>query len=323
MSKKNLNSEHLSGDSNLVSNSLPDLDKKETHVFLSLIPPNLIINLARRLNLVHKFFKIFNPELDQDLKDINHVYSSEEYIGVGVVSYNLLGLILGFLIYWLATQKERPLNIAILSGVGVWFVIIFFLGYFLVKLPKSNLKAKSVSIDGSLNFALKELLLQNKSGSSLFEGLVSIANSNYGDLSDEFDILVRRVNAGVPLEQALENMVSKARSSYFKKAIWQLINSVKTGSDLDSTILPIIEEIDAFQKTQIQNYSRELNLWSLVYMMFSVAIPTIGSTMLVVLSVFANMGVSQTFFIGFAFSCMFIQIILIFLVKSRRPNISF
>ena len=294
-----------------------------SHIFLAIIPPSLIIGFARRLNLIHRFFLIFNPDLKKDLFDMNHLYDEKEYIGIGFISYSFLALLLGFLIFWLALQKEKGISLSILLGFGTWFSIVFFLTYFLVKLPKSFLKSRSVEIDGSLNFALKELLLQNKSGAGLFESLVSLANSNYGALSSEIDVLVRRVNAGIPLGRALEDLSKKARSTYFKKAIWQLINSVKTGSDLESSLLPIVEEIDAFQKTQIQNYSRELNLWSLVYMMFSVAIPTIGSTMLVVLSVFANMGVSQTFFIGFAFSCMILQIILIILVKSRRPNISF
>lgn len=302
-----------------------DVFPQVEHVFLAIIPINLVLGLARRLSLVHTIFLSVNPNLKKELDDINHTLNEKEYIGVGFISYLFLGVLLGFLMYWVALNKEEPaeMRVAIAGGIGIFFVVSFMLTYFLVKLPGSNLKAKAVQIDSSLNYALKEIVLQNKSGAGLYESLVSIANSKYGALSQEFDRMVREVNTGSPLIKALERMVKRQRSDYFKKAGWQLVNTVKTGSDIESTINPIIEELDSFQKTQIQNYARELNLWSLVYMMFSVAIPTIGSTMLVVLSVFANMGVSEGFFMGFAVACMFIQLIMIFLVKSRRPNVSF
>lgn len=293
------------------------------HVFLALIPINLVKGLAKRLTLVHKFYLSVNPFLKKDLDDLNHVLDEKEYIGVGFISYFFLGVLFGFLMYWVALQKNKSFNVAILAGVGTCFLVPFLLTYFLVKMPGSALKERAIIIDGSLNYALKELVLQNKSGAGLYESLVSIANSKYGPLTSEFDRMVREVHTGMPLLTALERMVGRQRSDYFKKAGWQLINTVKTGSEVDSTLTPIIEELDTFQKSQIQNYARELNLWSLVYMMFSVAIPTIGSTMLVVLSVFANMGVSEGFFIGFAIGCMLIQLGLIFLVKTRRPNVSF
>jgi hypothetical protein len=44
---------------------------------------------------------------------------------------------------------------------------------------------------------------------------------------------------------------------------------------------------------------------------------------LVVLSAFANFGISQTVFVGFVIVCVFVQIVLIQFVKSRRPNVQF
>lgn len=303
----------------LSKNELP----QTSHVFLALIPVFLIKNLARRLSIIHTIFLSVNPKLEEELDYIDHTLNAKEYIGIGFISYAFLGTILGYLIYWLSLQKERPINVAISAGLGTFFVVTFFLTYFLVKMPASTLKSNALSVDASLNYALKELVLQSKSGAGLFESFVSIANSKYGAVTVAFDRMAREVNTGTPLILALERMVKRQRSEYFRKAGWQLINTVKTGSEIESTISPIIDELDSYQKTLIQNYSRELNLWSLVYMMFSVAIPTIGSTMLVILSVFANMGVGEGFFIGFAVACMVIQVIMIFLVKSRRPNVSF
>jgi len=77
------------------------------------------------------------------------------------------------------------------------------------------------------------------------------------------------------------------------------------------------------QKGKIMNYARELNLWSLIYMMFAVAIPTIGSTMMVILSTFAGFGVSKQMFVSFIALCFAIQFIMVNFVKARRPVVQF
>lgn len=299
------------------------IQDEETHIFLALLPPFLVLPLARRLRLLTSFFININPSLKKDLKDAGYGYSPEEYVGIGFISYNFLGALIGFLLYFVIISNTGELANALLVGIGIWFVITFLFSYLVVKIPGSNLNAAAVEADRSLMYALKDLVLHTDSGATLFEAMVAVANSDYGVVSKEFDKVVREINVGIPVIEALEKMVDRLRSEYFKKAGWQLINIVKTGSDLDASLAPIIAELNNFQKMQIQSYSRELNLWSLMYMMFSVAIPTIGSTMLVVLSAFANFGISRAVFIGFVVICVVVQVILIQFVKSRRPNVQF
>jgi flagellar protein FlaJ len=286
-------------------------------------PHPLAISISRKFGFIVKFFVNLNPNLRRDLKGIDHKYEAEEYIGVGMVAYSFLGILLGVLTYVLAIKKERPENIALLAGFGIWFLITFVLTYLLTKLPSSELKEKSVQIERYLIYGLKEMVIHANSGASLYEALVNVANGNYGELSKQFDWVVRKVNTGTPLHEALNELTIRTGSDYFTKVVWQLMNTLTTGSDLKSMLQPIIEELDYYQKSQIQNYARELNLWSLVYMIFSAAIPTIGSTMLVVLSVFANFGVDEFFFAGFAGVCLLIQIVLIVVVGKRRPNVIF
>lgn len=76
-----------------------------------------------------------------------------------------------------------------------------------------------------------------------------------------------------------------------------MINSIKSGSNIKKTLKSITKELSSEQRTKIANYSRELNLWSLIYMLFAVAVPSIGSTMLVILSSFAGFGIDRPMFI--------------------------
>jgi flagellar protein FlaJ len=242
---------------------------------------------------------------------------------MGLVPYTFMGVLLGILVFFLALQNERSLSMSLLVGFGTFFTLFFFLTYFLVRLPSMTLTSQAIEIDRTLVYALKEMILLADSGLGVYESLVGLANSKYGVLSEKFDWVVRKINAGYPMLDSIEHMVASARSVYLKKAGWQIVNSIKTGSNLRSTMAPIIEDLDAYQKSQIQNYARELNLWSLVYMMFSVAIPTIGSTMLVVLSAFASFGVSREFFIMFVGITIVIQMVLIYVVGGRRPHVLF
>lgn len=296
---------------------------QDSHVFLGLIPYKISALFFKRLSIITSFFANINPLFKEDLEAIDHAYSPQEYVGVGLVNYSILGAVLGFLLWQLSITQGREENIALLVGVGTFLGFTFFMTYFSTKAPGFKLKADAIDVDRTLVYGLKEMVLQADSGGNLFESMVALSEGNYGALSREFDIAVRRINTGMSISKALELMVKRTRSTYFKKAIWQLINSVNTGSELKTTITPIIKELDAFQKSQIQNYARELNLWSLMYMMFSVAIPTIGSTMLVVLSVFADFGVTEGFFMMFVGINLLVQMGLIFFVKSRRPNVSF
>tara|TARA_Y100000310_G_scaffold343799_1_gene453092 strand:- start:4018 stop:4275 length:258 start_codon:yes stop_codon:yes gene_type:complete len=81
----------------------------------------------------------------------------------------------------------------------------------------------------------------------------------------------------------------------------------------------LIDDLTLDQRNRIKKYAAELNLWSLLYLLFAVAVPTIGATMLVILSSFAGFGVTQGFFIIFISICFIIQLILIGFVKTRRP----
>jgi pilus assembly protein TadC len=300
-----------------------DVIQRKSHVFLALLPLDIVRPFLSLFSPVIGFFIRLIPSLKADLVDLDYEYSAEEYVGMGLVSYTLLGLLFGFLLSFLAYQKGRPLGMSILVGFGSYLAIVFFFTYFLARLPSITLRAQAVELDKYLIYALKELILLADSGLGLYESIVGVANSNYGELSKKFDWAVRKVSAGYPILRAIEDMVASSRSVYFKKAGWQIINSIKTGSNLRSTMAPIIADLDAYQKSLIQNYSRELNLWSLVYMMFSVAIPTIGSTMLVILSSFASFGVTREVFIGFVGVTIFIQIVLIYVVGGRRPNVLF
>ena len=130
------------------------------------------------------------------------------------------------------------------------------------------------------------------------------------------------MNTGTPVDNALEEMALTSSSEFLRRAVWQLVNTLKAGASLQGALNSIISDLTADQSTRIKDYGRELNLWSLIYMLFAVAVPTMGATLLVILASFAGAGISQEMFIAFIAINFIVQFIIIGFVKSRRPVVN-
>ena len=182
---------------------------------------------------------------------------------------------------------------------------------------------KAEDIDKNLVFAVRDLQLQVSSGVPLYNGLANISDAGYGAVSKEFKRITQTVKTGTPIHVALENMALSTKSEYLKRTIWQLINSIKSGSSLKSALKLIVKDLSADQKSKIKDYAHELNLWNLIYMLFAVAVPTIGAVMLIILSSFAGLGIGKVSFVAFIVTCFIVQYIIIGFIRARRPVVQF
>ena len=82
----------------------------------------------------------------------------------------------------------------------------------------------------------------------------------------------------------------------------------------------IIESITKEQALAIRRYGSQLNPLTLVYMMVAVIVPALGITMLIVLSTFSGMEITETMMWGIMGALAFMQFMYIGLIKSKRPN---
>ncbi len=233
------------------------------------------------------------------------------------------GILLNGIIYFAAFFVLLLLLGSSLPESALYSLLIFFIMFTaLIKYPKITAGKKAEQLEKNLVFALKDLLLQLSSGISLYSCLVNISKSNYGIVSGEFEKAAKAINAGVPVEQALEKLALGTSSEFLRRSAWQLVNTLKAGASLKGALRAIIDDLTIEQKSRIKDYARELNMWSLIYMLFAVAIPTIGAVLLVVLSSFAGLGISRGIFIAFIMANFAVQYILIGFVKSRRPIVN-
>lgn len=271
------------------------------------------------MGIAYKLDKLFTG-LKYDLEQTDIKLSSQEYLIISLLNAFLFQVLFFFLLFVLSYRiQSKPLQVSILTSLGYSFLIFLLIIFALLRYPKIFAGKKAEQIDKHLVFALKDLLLQISSSVSLYNGLINVSKAGYGVISVEFEKVAKAVSVGTPIEQALEKMALGSKSEFLKRTIWQLINTLKAGASLKGALRTIIDELTVDQRSKIRDYAHELNLWALIYMLFAVAVPTIGATMMVILSSFAGAGISQPTFVAFIIFCFIVQFVIIGLVKSRRP----
>jgi archaeal flagellar protein FlaJ len=282
---------------------------------------------------VNRYFKDFlgvskpilklSPHLKEDLEQMDLDVTVEQYALASTINGFFLGFIASFLLFLLIlTQGNtfiKSIQLFALLFLGMSFLFIFVL----MRYPKIEAGKKAEEVDKILLYSLRDLWLQVSSGISLYSAMTNISNAKYGLVSKEFGVAVRDINRGLSIEKALEKMAYRTRSEYLKRTLWQLVNTLKTGASVKGALGTIIQDLSRTQRRKIKEYAQELNLWTLLYMLFSVAIPSIGAALLVVLSSFAQFQVTQVSFVSFILITVIIQILLIGFIKSRRPLAGF
>ncbi|OYT54584.1 MAG: hypothetical protein B6U72_02160 [Candidatus Altiarchaeales archaeon ex4484_2] len=210
-----------------------------------------------------------------------------------------------------------------ISGGIVGFAFAFFLFFQMMYYPRSIINKRVANIDRNLLFVLRTILVQIRSGIPIFDSFVTIASGDYGEISKEFANVIEKVRTGKPVTDSLEELAIRNPSNYFRRALWQLVNSIKSGSDVADNLAVVIKALSKEQLIEIRKYQSTLNPLSMMYMMVAVIAPSLGITVMIVLSTFPGMdsiGTESSFW-GLLALVIFMQVMFMFMIKTRRPNL--
>lgn len=265
---------------------------------------------------IAKFSKTLKLNLEQAEIPLNPV----EYVSISIFS-SLFMFVVSTLIVIVVTVTRlgvaRSLGLSFLIGIIVFVASFLYLKTY----PKLLIKKKVKSIEKNLLHSLKHLLIQIKSGVTIYDGFVSIKKGNYGAISREFSKLVKDVDTGISMEAALEEISIKNPSLDFRRVVWQIANGMKAGSDIGNVLKEIINNLSQKQVVAIRKYGSQLNPLTLVYMMIAVILPALGITFLFIFSAFSPISVTEMTFWIILVSLAILQFMYIGIIKSRRPNV--
>ncbi|MFC2174502.1 type II secretion system F family protein [archaeon] len=281
------------------------------------MPRDRALKLAGSLAFIGYQVTRIQPAIISDLAEAEMKWDPSEYATLAVISalYQAV-LIMGLMAVLGYVMQDWDVA---LYGVGVGLVFGGFMFMRALFYPSYTVRRRVREIEKNFLYALRHMLIQVMGGTPVFNSMVSISEVGYGEISDEFLRVVREINSGHSMTDALEAMALRNPSIYLRRMIWQIVNALRTGSDMGETLRVVVEQFTAEQRVLLQKFSKELGPWAMMYMMVTVIFPTLGITLFLILSSLSSMQLNETMLLSFVIISIVIQYFFIQFLKTKRP----
>jgi len=293
---------------------------KEKQKFIPFVPFNLDVALKFSRSFLWLGSKIsaLNPYLPQKLAEAEIPLKDREYLSIAIFSslywFTVLFSILTFLP---ALVGKNFINISLPISLLFASIAFFYINFY----PNLVALRKSKDIERNLLFVVRHLYVQVRSGVSLFDAMVAVSKEDYGIISKEFERAVKEISTGKEQTVVLEEMALRISHSGFKRILWQIVNSLKSGADISKVLSVIANELSQEQRVKIRKYGSQLSPYALMYLMLTVILPTLGISFLIILSSFSGIQIPETFFFLIWGVVFLFQIMFIGMIKSSRPSV--
>lgn len=257
------------------------------------------------------------PLLKKQLKIAKINMKPQDFVKDAVKKAITLSAGFTLIIFLIARTANIPLiTLPVFFVVFVW---IFF-NFNLVSI-KGKINQRKKEIDKDVLFAGKYLLIKLNGGQPLVNSLLD-ASKSYGVASIYFKEIVREIELGKSVEEALNEATEYNPSEKFKKILFQINNALKIGIDVTKFLEATLNEIAEEQLLEINRYGKKLNSITLFYMLLAVVVPSLGLTIAIVVISLANVDVNMMMFLICLFFLTLIQVMFLVIYKSIRPNIN-
>lgn len=284
------------------------------------------ISSLNRLKIKSKrFSKIFNVKRNSKLKEYlikaEVDVTREQYLGIvvrtAIISSVITYIFLSTAIYLF--NQGNPFLVPLIPA----FAVAVFTSFSQINYPKVLADKQQKGIEKNLLAAMEDMLIQLSSGVPLFTILVNISSSGYGRLSIEFKKAIKKINAGFPQVEVIEEMGRTNTSILFRKALWQISNGMKAGSNITEVVKDIIHSLNEEQYLQLQTYGNKLNPLIMFYMLISIILPALAITFLTIIASVVNLPEAITIgmFIGLYIMSVLIQIMFLGAIRTAKPSL--
>ncbi|MBN1645475.1 type II secretion system F family protein [Candidatus Woesearchaeota archaeon] len=261
--------------------------------------------------LIYKKIAKSIPGLGLKLRQARLAESPDYYIQKTL----FMSLFLSFGLLFVAFGLTKSFLVIIAFPVVFVFAFFYFLRFADVKIKKIENE-----VNQEIVFAGRYLLIELESGVPLYDSFQNIAK-NYKAVGLYFTEVIQKVDLGTTMEEAINETLTLTPSANMRKLLWQVLNSLKTGSDIRMALNSIIDQIVREQKIAVSEYGRKLNPLAMFYMMIAVIIPSLGIVMLVVLATFIGLELDLFILMVFSAAIGFMQFMFMAIIKSSRPAV--
>ncbi len=104
------------------------------------------------------------------------------------------------------------------------------------------------SVEKNFSDALKQMADTLKAGDTYENALREVVEADYGRLSDEMQLALRRMEDGENLDTALTGFANRIDSLRVKRTVTIILDSIKTGSSLSDILNEIADDLRDYQR---------------------------------------------------------------------------
>ena len=280
------------------------------------LPMDVALKEAKVFERIGNAIAKATPSLKLDLYQAKLKLHPKEYASIVVMTTIFYFFVLGPIIFLVGYFTGR-IDFFLPTIVATSFSVFIFL--YLMRYPKLMAIRRMRKLERDLLNALEHILIEIKSGVPLFNSLIGVSEE-YGEISEEFRIIVTEINGGLSEIEAFQRASLRNPSLHFRRAIWQLTNALKAGSDISSALESIVQTMVSEQIVEIRRYGQELNPFTLMYMLFSVIMPTLGITFLIILSSFSGLTIPDYLFVLIIMFLGMFQYFYMGIIKTKRST---
>lgn len=257
------------------------------------------------------------PSLQHQLRVAHLDETPEEFLKKLIVRTASYTLLLGFGAFMLFDRQGW--SMAALSLLIV--LIAFFTFWFGSKKPDIISHRRAIDIDREVLFAGRFLLIKLHSGKPLVNALIEASHS-YGVGSRYFAEIVRDIELGSPLEDAIERAMTYTSSNGFRKILFQIHTALRLGIDVTQSLEAVLEDITQDQMLQIQKYGKKLPSATLFYMIIAIVFPSLGMTIMTIILTFANISMDMGTYGIVLFFLVVLNFMFITVFRAIRPKVN-
>ncbi len=267
--------------------------------------------------MTFRYLLRFFPALPNQLKLAHMNVAPDVFLKKIFRKVVLVTLMLGLLFAMLVDRMGWPW---IVFFVGVFLVFVFGF-WFGSKQPVIIAHRRAIDIDREVLFAGRYILIKLHSGKPLVNALTEAAHS-YGVANKYFAEIIKDIEIGTSLEDAIEHAMNNSPSLAFRKILFQIHNALQLGIDVTQSLEAVLEEITEDQLLQIKRYGKKLPSVTLLFMVVAVVMPSLGMTIATVLLTFTNITMTLTSYLVAILFLVFLNFMFITMFKGIRPKVN-
>ncbi len=227
----------------------------------------------------------------------------------------MIGLFVAIALCIIAFGFTKSPSALLLFPIAWAVAFFYFLNY-----AQASLAGIRREVSKEIVFAGRFLIIELESGVPMYDAFANIAKQ-YPTIGKYFSEVLRRVDLGTPMDEALNEAVQLAPTNDLRRMFWQILNSLKTGSEISSALTNVFDQIVREQQIAVKEYGRKLNPMAMFYMMIAVIVPSLGTIMLIVLSTFLGLDLNLLFFSIIIGVNVIVQLMFLAVIKAQRPPV--